>query len=97
MDSDKYLMIQNQLILFASLIENMELEEFLQAINRADTIGPIMDPTLWMKGKDNMHKIERIAQAARAFQIECKAVGEEFIANFRKEVEQLGEKADERA
>jgi hypothetical protein len=76
MDSGEYMLIQQQLTIFAGLIQKLDLSGFLTAINHADTVGPIVDPTLYMKGSSNMHKIERIARAAQAFQKECEGLVE---------------------
>lgn len=87
MDKDDYLMTQEKLIILGNLMEGMPLDEFLQAIDRVETVGPIVDPTLWMKGHRNMDKIKRIATAARAFQKECAAVKEETLEEVRHQAE----------
>jgi hypothetical protein len=76
----EYQMIQTELITMAATVQGFDLEGFLENISYADTMGPILDPTLWTKGSDRMHKIEQIARAALRFQKECaKALGVEEI------------------
>jgi len=48
----------------------------LGEMGRADTIGPILDPTLWMKGHRQMDIQREIAQAALTFQTKVAAIAE---------------------
>jgi hypothetical protein len=59
---EQYLTLQSQLVPLSTLILEMPLEDFLNAISRADTLGPILDPTLWMRGSKSMHEIEEVAR-----------------------------------
>lgn len=68
MTSDEYASTQQPLIMLANLVLTYNLDGFLQAIGLADAIGPIVDPTLWMRGSRNMRFIEDLARAAQRFQ-----------------------------
>lgn len=77
MTDAEYLSLQCQLILLANLIEPMNLKEFIQRIDLAHTIGPIVEPTIYAKAQRHLFHVERIARAACAFQKEVmQATGE---------------------
>lgn len=67
MDKVTYTLTQQQVLLIAQLVQGLDLDEFLRSINWADTVGPIVDPTLWMRGSKNMAFIEELARAASRF------------------------------
>ena len=64
MEKEEYEAAQGLLISNSAMISMLPLEEMLSAIDRAETVGPIVDPTLYRKGADNMGNIKRIAKAA---------------------------------
>lgn len=62
---------QNQLLMLSRiLVENLNLDEFIKTINKAEAVGPVIDPTLFKKGNPNMQRIKNIALAAQRFQNE---------------------------
>ena len=61
MDNEEYLLCQTQVITFAQLILNIPLEEFLEKADRAETLGPIIDPTLWREANIPFSKIVELA------------------------------------
>lgn len=63
---------QQLILLCAQGIDGLpfKLDEFIAAIERAESTGPVLDPTLYMKGKDNLEQIKIIAKAARRFKKE---------------------------
>lgn len=65
-----YEMTQEQLVILAQLINPLPLVEFLDAIDRAETLGPILDPTLFHKAGRRLEQVKALAHAARTFQIE---------------------------
>jgi hypothetical protein len=73
-DKEEYAQTQATILILADLVRDLPLAEFLSAIARADSIGPIVDPTLWMRGHENMHKIEQMAAGLRKFQTAVRAV-----------------------
>ena len=46
----------------------MPIDEFLRKINICESVSPLIDPTLYMKGADKLTFIKRIAESARHFQ-----------------------------
>lgn len=55
-----------RLTLLAALIEDIPTEEMLEAISRSESVGPLIDPSLWMKAQDgnkftNMKDLVRVS------------------------------------
>lgn len=67
----EYRAVMDHVLLFARLIENSELIDRIPAVidaaQRADTLGPIVDPTLWMDGHGNLRRQVEILRAVLAF------------------------------
>ena len=61
MKEEEYINIQNQILAIRRIIKDLPLTEFITAIDRADTLGPIIDPTLWIKGNEQMKEIRELA------------------------------------
>lgn len=61
---DQYMDVQNELLMLCSLMARLPLEEFLEDINRAETVGPIVDPTLYIQGREPLSQIKSLAEAA---------------------------------
>ncbi len=76
MEEGKYLEVQTQLMTFAGIVLNMPLKEFLEAAERAETVGPILDPTLWMKANQRLTMIKDLARKLKAFQDEARSFKE---------------------
>lgn len=74
MDSEKYVATQQQILVLGGLVLRMPLAEFLDAISMADTVVPIVDPTLYRQGAPNMHRVESLARAAKEFQDELRDI-----------------------
>lgn len=70
LDEAIYRATQQQIMAFAGLVHDLPLEEFIETANHAQAIGPILDPTLWMKGTKKLDEVLRLANALRTFQIE---------------------------
>ena len=68
MDRDEYELIQNQIMLLGSAVKDLDLDGFIAEIDHADTIGPFIDPTLWIKGHDTMYQIRKLAAGLKGFQ-----------------------------
>lgn len=67
MDKQEYLRTQKILFEMATLVADLDLNGFVEAISFSESIGPMLDPTLYMKGRANLEIIKRMAIAARAF------------------------------
>ncbi|HMI84842.1 MAG TPA: hypothetical protein VK550_12165 [Polyangiaceae bacterium] len=46
---------------------NEELRRYIEAASRVDTVAPILDPTLWMKGSKKNDCFLKIARALATF------------------------------
>jgi len=68
MTNEEYLQTQQNILFLSGVIAKMPLAEFINKAEMADTLGPFADPTLWMKGKDNLAAILDLARALRNFQ-----------------------------
>lgn len=70
MTDEEYAQTQQQLILLAQFAKDLNLSGFLQRISQAESIAPIMDPTLWIRGHRQLEQVKRLPQALRPFQQE---------------------------
>ena len=67
MEKEEYVRMQTSIIMFADLVCEMDLDEFIAHINHAEAVGPIVDPTLYMQAQESLDKIGRIARALNGF------------------------------
>lgn len=58
----------------AALVRNLRIQEVLDAINRAETVAPVLDPTLYIRAAPNMEWIKETVEAALAFQAKVEAI-----------------------
>ena len=65
--NEDYVLLQGQLLLFGSVVKDWNLEGFLQRIDHAEAIGPIIGPSLFIRAESNLRKIKRLAQALVPF------------------------------
>ena len=75
MDDAEYLATQQQIILFAKLIRGVDVQAFLERINRAESIGPVLDPTMYRKAAPALDTIKGLAEALLPFHEEAVKVG----------------------
>lgn len=71
MNEEEYINVQQNLILLGQLIGTMDLDGFVAWINRAETIGPIADPTTYRQAQKRLGEVKRLAEAAQVFQREA--------------------------
>lgn len=64
----EYQACQDLLLSLAGQVRLLPLGRFLRAIEKADGIGPLLDPTLWMRGNKPLMVIKKMAEGALAFQ-----------------------------
>lgn len=64
----EYQACQDFLLSLAGQVRLLPLGRFLRAIEKADAVGPVLDPTLWMRGNKKLDIIKKMAQGALAFQ-----------------------------
>lgn len=68
MDEILYIQTQEDISLLARTVLKMPLKEFIAAAEHADSIGPYVDPTLWIKAAPKLGDILDLARSLRNFQ-----------------------------
>jgi len=68
MENKEYLAVQTAIMNIGTQLEGLDLEAFLRQIGRADTMGPILDPTLYRKAQNRLSAIREFAGALRQAQ-----------------------------
>ncbi len=68
MTNDEYLSTQNALVLIRSMLTTLDLGAFIQTGERAETVGPLLNPTLYLEGGAELKKVIALAKAAKAMQ-----------------------------
>lgn len=63
-----YPAVREQLMCLSKLILDLPLRGFIDRISVSEAVGPLLDPTAFIKGGDTLSKIKRLAVAARRFQ-----------------------------
>lgn len=61
----KYLEIQITMGSLYRKIKELPLDETIQEVDRVTTLGPLLDPTLWMKKGEDAERWLRIMRAFR--------------------------------
>jgi len=77
-----YLQTQQQLRLLAQIVREMPLKDFINAAEHAETLGPLIDPTLYAQGSRNLAKVKYLAQALLPFA--------QVVEKFSLEKDQVG-------
>lgn len=78
LDNAGYLELQHNLVLFAGLVKDWNLAGFLNRIEDAHAVGPILDPTLYRAGVDKMVEIGELARALLMFQRAAAKLAEKY-------------------
>jgi len=69
---EDYVQIQLSLVTLASIVKDMQLAAFINQANLAETIGPILDPTLYREAGQRLNDVKALAESLLAFQNEIK-------------------------
>lgn len=64
MSDEEYSTTQELLMGICRQISLLDLHGFMARISTAETLGPVMDPRLWIQASDNLDAITDLAQAA---------------------------------
>lgn len=64
MENRDYLRTQIAVIELAAQTTRLPLEEFMRAMNRAETVAPMLDPTLYRAAQNNFEALREVARAA---------------------------------
>lgn len=81
MKKEQYAEVQAQLLSVVAIVADMPLQEFIQAGEYAQSIGPFINPTLWMQGNKKLDGVMKLAIALRVFQMEMERQMAEVATN----------------
>ena len=65
---EDYVQTQSQIILLAKLVRDLPLAAFLDRIQRCESVAPIFNPSLYMRGTKKLDLIKQMAEGLCAFQ-----------------------------
>lgn len=75
MSSSEWMLTQTQIYLLAGMVARLPLDEFLEKAERADAIGPFVDPTLYIEKHDDLRCVTEVARALRQVKTRCAELG----------------------
>ncbi len=73
MTDAEYILTQERMTALASLALTLDIDGFLSRIATAEAVGPILNPTLYMKATDDLNKVKGIALAVKELQKAARA------------------------
>lgn len=81
------------------MLNLLPIDEFIAAIDHAETLGPLLDPTLWIKANEEgasarLRVIKEIAQHVRSIQAISKRAVEEERERNEKAIKLAQEQAE---
>jgi hypothetical protein len=66
----EYATAQAQLLALLPIVRTMPLRPMIEAMNRAESLGAIIDPTLFLQAGPNLRALKLLASALLPFQAE---------------------------
>lgn len=69
MPKELYAVMQKRLMQSGALLVNQDWLWFIQSINTAEALAPIIDPTLYLAAGERMKAIKKCAEIANEFSI----------------------------
>lgn len=69
MTKEEYANTQQQILLVCSLLREMPLEDFIEWIEKAEAVGPIVNPTLYRESRGNIELVKKLAEKLLAVKI----------------------------
>lgn len=84
MNEELYIQTQQQIMFLAQIVNELPLREFIAAGRRSEAIGPIVDPTLWIKASANLADVIRLAEALGKFQAEIERQVEKVTGSHQE-------------
>jgi hypothetical protein len=82
MNNATYLVIQADLADMARRLRRLDLDRFIARAERAEVLGPIVDPTLYRAAEACLADVIRLAQAAKTLQDVAKELDEGWLARI---------------
>lgn len=64
MTDQEYEVTQHMLIVAGHTVKTLDLNAFRDRIAKAQAVGPVLDPTLWIKANQRLDLINELAGAA---------------------------------
>lgn len=83
MTNDEYLELQLHIALMELRVRRMPLAAFLERARHADTLGAVLDPTLYRAAAPTLSRIIRLAESLQDFQRVAQQLADETIAAGR--------------
>ena len=70
MTDKEYLELQGRILAMASIIATfpMDLDAFIERITIAESVGPVLNPSVYDKGRKLLNNIKEVALATRTYQ-----------------------------
>ena len=63
MKTAEYLQMQQDLLMIGSAVDRLNLHGFIGNIERAESFGAILDPTLFRKAQANLRGLKKLAES----------------------------------
>ena len=67
MTNEKYTETQKKILELMSIVRELDLEDFIDSIHRAEAVGPMIDPTMYRAGSQNLQMIKELAEGLQKF------------------------------
>jgi len=74
MTNEDYKLTQEQIMMLGKLVQSLKLKEFIETINVAEAVAPIMDPTMYREAGNNLGSIKNMACSLRRFQVTVEGI-----------------------
>lgn len=72
MTDEEYMETQGKLAMVAVILANVDLPAFLSRISLAETMGPVLDPTLYMTAGEKLGRVRLLAESALSLRKESR-------------------------
>lgn len=76
MTQEEYIEVQSQVLLLGALVRDLDLEGFIAMAERADSVGPLLDPSRWIAARENLALVLTLARKLRAVQVALPSAAE---------------------
>lgn len=70
LSDEEYIQTQHSLVTLGALVRRMPLDAFVNRASEAQTLGPIIDPTLYREAADKLSDVKALAKSLMPFQKE---------------------------
>jgi hypothetical protein len=68
MNDSEYIETQRQIMLLAGMAAGLDVRGFLERVEQAQSVGPVLDPTLYRAAADNLECVALLARAVADLQ-----------------------------